>query len=70
MTTKTPASTRTGQPQTQAQDAVDYKHYWVDEKAGRSSAWWKLRMRTRLSQSIARLMGLVAEEIYQVQEGQ
>lgn len=55
--------------QTQAAHGVDYKQYWVDEKAGKIFCLVEAPNAEAANTVHRDAHGLVAEEIYQVEEG-
>lgn len=55
--------------QTQAQHGVDYKRYWVDEKAGKIFCLVEAPDAEAANTVHRDAHGLVADEIYEVQEG-
>jgi hypothetical protein len=55
--------------QEQAKHGVDYKHYWVDEKAGKIFCLVEAPSAEAAMTVHRDAHGLVADEIYEVQEG-
>ncbi len=55
---------------TQKARGVDYKRYWVDEKAGRIFCLVEAPTAEAASAVHREAHGLVADEIYEVEEGQ
>ena len=55
--------------QTQAEYGVNYKNYWVDEKAGRIFCLVEAPDAETAHRVHREAHGLVADEIYEVQEG-
>ena len=55
--------------QEQAKHGVDYKHYWVDEKAGKIFCLVEAPSAEAAMTVHRDAHGLVTDEIYEVQEG-
>lgn len=55
--------------ETQARYGVDYRHYWVDERAGRIFCLVEAPSAEAAATVHREAHGLVAEEIYEVSEG-
>jgi hypothetical protein len=55
--------------ETQEKYGVDYKHYWVDEKAGKIFCLVDAPSAEAAAQVHREAHGLVADEIFQVTEG-
>ena len=55
--------------ETQAKHGVDYKSYWVDEKAGKIFCLVEAPDAEAAHRVHREAHGLVAEEIYEVQQG-
>ena len=55
--------------ETQARHGVDYKHYWVDEQAGKVFCLVEAPTAEAAHTVHREAHGLVADEIYEVSEG-
>jgi Protein of unknown function (DUF4242) len=55
--------------ETQGKHGVDYKHYWVDEKAGKIFCLVEAPSAEAAKQVHLEAHGLVADDIYEVTEG-